>query len=524
MADIQSQLSLAEIQNFKGKYPKQIWSLFFTEMWERFCFYGNRGMLVVFMIEILKMSDAESNLKYAAIQAFVYAFTFIGGLFADKILGFRKSLFWGGFLMIAGSLLLGINAAKFFYVGICLIVVGTGFFKPNISSMVGELYSAGDIRRQAGFNLFYMGINVGAFFGGFVCVWVGEKYSWNLAFALSGIFMILGLISFYLTKKNLGPIGLQPQNITKNKKGKIFEIGTYAFSLVVLPLIFLMIKNSTLVVANFGNHEITLIDAFMYIIGFLALVYFFYEMSKLSWKENRKLLVALIFIIYSIFFWAIFEQAGGSLSQFAYYNLRSELLFVNAYPNSINNSANSVFVILFSAVVGLFWLSLAKRKIEPNAVIKFGLGFLFLAGAFYIFYSTKFFADASGKTSLNIFTLAYLVVTFGELCISPVGLSQMTQLSPKKLGGMMMGMWFLASAYGQYLAGIFGAGMTTANPNASLLDKLISYTTGYKHLAFYAIVLGFVLIIISPLIKKLIGKTNTEDEENITNIKTTIYD
>ncbi|MDR3273180.1 MAG: peptide MFS transporter [Flavobacteriaceae bacterium] len=514
MIDIQTQPTLSEIQNFKGKYPKQIWSLFFTEMWERFCFYGNRGMLSVFMTDILLMTKQESSLKYGAIQAFVYAFTFLGGLFADKILGFRKSLFWGGLLMIVGSFLLGADAQKFFYFGICLIIVGTGFFKPNISTMVGELYHEGDIRRQAGFNLFYSGINIGALIGGAVCVSVGKMYSWNLAFSLSGIFMVIGLITFYLSKKNLGTIGLQPQNISKNKNGKIYEIGVYVLSLLSLPFVFMMIRNTDYT------------DLFMYIVGPLTLIYLFYEMSKLKWTENRKLLAALIFITFSIFFWAFFEQAGGSLSLFAKDNLHTNLLFLNIDPNVVNNGVNSVFVIIFSPLVGLLWLALAKRKIEPNAIVKFGLGFLFLAGAFFTFYYTRFFMTPDGKTSLNIFALAYLIITFGELCLSPIGLSLMTQLSPKKLWGVMMGMWFLASAYGQYAAGILGAEMA-AKPNATLAENLFAYTSGYKQLSFYALILGIVLIAISPLVKKLMGKANDEDKKNYEedfNKKTMIYD
>ena len=169
-----AEITLEQIQDFKGKYPKQLWYLFFIEMWERFCFYGNRGMLTVFMVDVLLLSDKSANLKYGAIQAFVYAFTFIGGLFADKILGFQKSLLWGGILMITGSVVLGISAHDYFYYGICLLIIGTGFFKPNISTMVGELYKEGDARRDAGFGLFYAGINVGALFGGAICVYVGK--------------------------------------------------------------------------------------------------------------------------------------------------------------------------------------------------------------------------------------------------------------------------------------------------------------------------------------------------------------
>lgn len=485
-------ISLDKIQNFEGKYPKQLWALFFTEMWERFCFYGNRGMLTIFMVDVLLMTEKDSNLKYGAIQAFVYAFTFLGGLLADKILGFRKSLVWGGILMVLGSAVLGFSAKEFFYVGICLIIVGTGFFKPNISTMVGELYKEGDNRRDAGFGLFYSGINIGALFGGAICVWVGKNYSWNLAFGLSGVFILLGLVVFLLTKKNLGPIGLQPEHGTGNeKKLKLREKLVYAGSIAVLPLVYLMITNTRYT------------DLFMYIVGPVTLVYLFYEMSKLTAAQNKKMIAAMIFIVFSIFFWAFFEQSGGSLNLFAKDNLHSQLTFFNIDPNVVNNSSNSFFVVLFSPIVGLLWLAMAKKKIEPNAVVKFGLGFLFLAGAFYLFYYTRFFVDANGKTSLNIFTMAYLVITFGELCLSPIGLSLMTKLAPRKLWGMMMGMWFLASAYGQYAAGLLGADMADGVEKLSLTEKLMIYTDGYKNLALYALISGAILILISPLVRKL---------------------
>lgn len=488
---MEQNMTLDQIQDFKGKYPKQLWYLFLTEMWERFCFYGLRGMLTVFMVTELLINEKDANLQYGAIQSFIYAFTFIGGLFADKILGFRKSLFWGGLLMITGSFIIAASPKEFFYIGTCFTIVGTGFFKPNISTMVGELYRAGDHRRDAGFGLFYSGINIGAFFGGMLCVYLGKYHSWNLAFASAGIVMIIGLLTFVFTQKSMGPIGLSPLKDLEKGKRRTYEIATFVGSIAVMPLILLMVSKT----------EYT--DYFMYTIGPITLLYLLYEMVKLNAAERKKMIAAMVFIIFSIFFWAFFEQSGGSLSLFALYNLNNSFMGVTMDPNVVNNSANSVFVIIFSIVIGLLWIWMAKRKIEPNSVVKFGLGFLFLAGAFYTFYSTRFFAGDDGKTSLEIFTLAYLVITFGELCLSPIGLSLMTKLSPKKLWGVMMGMWFLASAYGQYAAGILGAGMATADENASLTDKLIAYTEGYKQLGIYALIAGGVLILISPIVRKL---------------------
>lgn len=487
----EQEYTLEKIQDFKGKYPVQVWYLFLTEMWERFAFYGMRGMLMVFMVTQLFFNEQDASLKYGAIQAFVYAFTFIGGLFADKILGFKKSLFWGGSLMIVGSFILAFSPQELFFIGISFTVIGTGFFKPNISTMVGALYKEGDIRRDAGFGLFYTGINLGALLGGMLCVYIGKFYSWNIAFSLAGIVMTLGLITFMYTKKFMGPIGDSPLLALPESKRKTREIIVYIGSLLCIPLIIAMVQNT--------NYT----DIFMYTIGPATLVYLFFEMRGLTPAENKKMVAALVFIIFSIVFWAFFEQSGGSLSLFALNNLHNDLLGIQIDPNVVNNTANSVFVIVFSALVGLVWIWMAKKKIEPNTLIKFGLGFLFLALAFYVFYATKFFADANGKTSLEIFTIAYLIITFGELCLSPIGLSIMTKLAPKKLWGVMMGMWFLASAYGQYVAGILGAGMASPKEDAPPLEKLEGYTSGYYQLAIYALVCGLLLIAISPLVRKL---------------------
>ncbi len=519
-------MTIDDIQNFEGKYPKQLWSLFFSEMWERFCFYGMRGMLVVFMITNLTMPDGSlmpdktANLQYGSIQAFVYAFTFIGGLFADKILGFRKSLFWGGLLMITGSLILAIDPKTFFFLGISFTVVGTGFFKPNISTMVGQLYKRGDNRRDAGFSLFYSGINIGALLGGYACITIGQSghpWSWNLAFGLAAIVMTISLITFVFTKKNLGPIGLSPFKTkkdevtsyeadavggtnpgevvaikTKTVKAKWLELAVFIGSLAVIPVIMAMVRKT----------EYT--DWFMYTIGPLTLIYLVYEMSKHTWAESKKLIAALVFIIFSILFWAFFEQAGGSLSLFANRNLSDELLgFIKVNPVGVNNSANSLFVIIFAPIAGLIWLAMAKRKIEPNTVVKFGLGFIFLGLAYLIFFSTRFFTNGMGIASINVFTAAYLVVTLGELCLSPIGLSIMTKLSPAKLQGVMMGMWFLASAYGQYVAGLIGASMAGNAEGDSLVDKLITYTASFQQLGIYALIAGGVLILISPFVRKL---------------------
>ena len=251
------------------------------------------------------------------------------------------------------------------------------------------------------------------------------------------------------------------------------------------------------------NNEYT--NYFMYTVGPLTLLYLIFEMRRHTKEEVKKLLAALVFIFFSILFFAFFEQGGGSLSVVAANNVSDKALFglLTLDPNGVNNAANAFFVIIFAALVGLLWVALAKKKLEPNTVVKFGLGFLFLGIAFYILYLLRYFANSEGISSLDVFIWAYFVMTLGELCLSPIGLSIMTKLSPARLQGIMMGMWFLASAYGQYVAGILGASMTSPDKNASNFDKLMAFTSGYQQVAYWSIGAGVLLVLISPLVRKL---------------------
>jgi len=396
--------------------------------------------------------------------------------------------------MIIGNLILAFNPQGLFYIGITLSIIGTGFFKPNISSMVGELYNEKDNRRDAGYGLFYAGINVGGLLGGAMCIYLGKYYSWHLCFLSAALVMAFGLSTFIFTKKYLGPIGSSPIMHLEKSKRTVYEILVYAGSLLCIPLIFIMVKNTAFT------------DYFMYTIGIVALIYFLYEIIMVKERKAQyKLLAAFVFIFCYFIFMAISEQSGGSLSLFAKDNLNHNLLFLSIDPNVVNNSVNSLFVIVFSPIVGILWLLMYKKKIEPNTVVKFGIGFLLLALSFYVFYATRFFANEQGISSLNIFTLAYLLLTLGELCLGPIGMSIITKLSPKRMFGMMMGLWFLSSAFGQLAAGKLGAEMSSIE-NASLMTKLMSYTEGYKQLAIYSLIAGIALIIVSPMIKKLMAE------------------
>ena len=254
-------------------------------MWERFSFYGMRGMLYVFMTSQLLMKDTDANLQYGATQAWVYAFTFIGGLFADKIFGFRKSLFWGGLLMIVGSVILAIHPKEFFFIGVSFTIVGTGFFKPNISSMVGKLYKDDDNRRDAGFSLFYAGVNLGALIGGYICIavangnlwtsFVPENLRWNYAFGFASIVMVISLLTFIQTQKSMGDIGLSPLLHLENTKRKVFEISTYVGSILIIPIIMIMVSNTVYT------------DYFMYLIGPASIIYLVYEMRSFTYLKIK---------------------------------------------------------------------------------------------------------------------------------------------------------------------------------------------------------------------------------------------
>jgi POT family proton-dependent oligopeptide transporter len=277
------------------------------------------------------------------------------------------------------------------------------------------------------------------------------------------------------------------------KKKRLYEYLTYAGSLAVIPLIIYMVSRP----------EAT--NVFMLIVGPSTLMYIAYEMSALNKQQNFRIIAAVLLMLFSVFFWAFFEQSGGSLSLFAASNLNDQVLGMKLDPNGVNNSANSVFVILFASLIGFLWIGMAKRKIEPNTIVKFGLAFLLLAGGFWLFYYTRFFANAQGVTSLDIFTMGWLVISIGEIFLSPIGMSTMTKLSPVRLQAVMMGMWFLASAYGQYFAGLLGADISKKSQGMALPERLLVYTDSYKQLALYAVIIGVAIIAISPWMKKLMG-------------------
>lgn len=488
--------TLEQIQNFKGKYPRQLYLLFFTEMWERFTFYGNRALLILFMVNYLKFDDVKGNIIYGVYQSLIYAMPVLGGMIADKILGQRKSIVWGGVLLALGSFVMAVPVKESFFIGMGIMIVGNGYFKPNISTIVGSLYKENDTRRDAGFSFFYMGINIGATLGGLLCGWVGQTISWHLGFGLAGIFMIIGLITFSIKQNTLGPIGLPPSEEKLKAKTPVGIPGewlVYLLSLLAIPIFILVL--------NYYKVYSYLINPF----GIIALVYVIYTGSKLDRASFLKLMVALVLIIFSSLFWAFYEQGGGSLNLFAERNVNMNLFGIKLSSAAVNNSITAFLVVVLTPFFVWLWIWLAKKGKEPNTVIKFSLGLIQLGLGFYVFVIASKYAE-NGMVSLFFFVLGYFFMTTGEMCLSPIGLSAITKLSPGKMVGLMMGMWFLASAYGQYLAGLIGSLMAIPSETGTAMrptESLSIYTDIFGKIAVVAALCGVLLLILTPWLKKM---------------------
>jgi proton-dependent oligopeptide transporter, POT family len=490
--------SLEQIQTFKGKYPKQLYLLFFTEMWERFMFYGNRALLLLFMVNYMKFDDVKGNLIYGTYQSLIYAVPVFGGLLADKLLGQRRSIIWGGLLMALGSFIMAIPVEASFFIGMAVIITGNGYLKPNISTIVGNLYKEGDSRRDSGFSLFYMGINLGAAIGGYVCGYVGQKINWHLGFGIAGVFMLAGLLMFYLNQKKLGPVGLPP---SEEKLKAIVVPGinkermVYLLSLLAIPVFILLL--------NYYQIYSYIINPF----GIVALVYVLYVGYQSGRDAFAKIIAALVLIIFSALFWGFYEQGGGSLNLYAERNVNMNLAGATLSSAAVNNFINPALIVVLTPFFVWFWIWLSKKNREPNAAVKFGLALLQLGLGFYIFVVGASFAG-NGMVSLLVFVLGYLFMTTGELCLSPIGLSAITKLSPPKMVGLMMGVWFLASSYGQYLAGWIGTLMAIPGEDATGAkmtpqESLAIYSGVFTKIAIVSAACGILLLVLSPWLKKM---------------------
>lgn len=500
-------------------HPRGLLYLFFAELWERFSFYGMRALLVLYMTKHLLFSDEMSFGIYAAYMSLVYVTPLLGGMLADKILGFRKAIILGGILMTLGHFLLTFEHPIFFYSSLAFIIVGNGFFKPNISSFVGKLYKDGDTRRDAGFTIFYMGINIGGAVAPLLCAWLAEVYGWHYGFVLAGIGMLLGLLVFKngLNRKVFEDHGVVPdENIYSDKKmgitkGKLVILGAF----LAVPIFALIVRFH-----QFEHYLVWFVTSFL-------MLYLVYILKQVTKKERQKLLVAVYFTALYTLFSAIFEQAGSSLTLFA--DRSVNLIGLNAAQT---NSINSGFIILLAIPFSMLWTFLNRINKNPNSAIKFGLGIFFLGLGFIIFGLSAQQADEFAKTPMFYLVLGTFIYTVGELFLSPIGLSKMTELSPVKYVAFIMGVWFSANFYGHFFAGkiaklttvsgdglgvfsegifgditkmISGLSTTTITQNGMLFKQLYSYVSVYANFGVITASIGVLVILFSNPIKRLMN-------------------
>ncbi|HEX7861414.1 MAG TPA: peptide MFS transporter [Verrucomicrobiae bacterium] len=475
-------------------HPAGLRTLFFTEMWERFSYYGMRAMLVLFMVDSVRggmgLTDEVATAIYGLYTAGVYLASLPGGWVADRLIGARRAVFVGGIIIAAGHFTLAIPNTQSFFLGLILIVLGTGLLKPNISVLVGALYPEGGARRDAGFTIFYMGINIGAALGPLVCSTLGEKMNWHLGFAAAGIGMVLGLVQFSLTRKHLGGAGELRRDAEKLTSTQRTILVGLALALVLL-----------IVASLFGwlrLNPVTLAQSAAGLILTVAVLYFgsIYLFGKLDPIERRRVHVIVILFLSSAIFWAGFEQAGSSFNLFAErFTARALGSFV--VPAGWYQSLGPIFVIAFAPVFAALWVRLAARKLDPSLPVKFGIGLILLGVGFAVMAAAAAVTVGGGKAAPTWLITTYLLHTFGELCLSPVGLSSVTKLAPQRFVGQMMGTWFLGSSLGNLLAGIL-AGRIKMNTDQLALGD-------FMNMLWMPLAAGALLIFSAPLIKRWIG-------------------
>ncbi|CAA0246468.1 Di-tripeptide transporter family protein [Tenacibaculum maritimum] len=495
-------------------HPVGLFILFFTEMWERFSFYGMKALLIFYLTKYHLFSDSTGNLLIGSYAALVYAVPVIGGFIADKYLGFRKAIVFGGILLVLGHLGMAYegNAAtrsitgeitrddvalQVFYFSLALIILGVGFLKANISSLVGELYEIGDKRRDSGFTIFYMGINLGSFLATIVCVWLGERYGWSYGFGAAGIGMTLGLITFIVGKRSLMGKGESnnPEFLNKLTFGVKNEWLIYMGSVLSTVVFWQMVQ----------KHEAVSVS--LMIAGAVSFIYIvYYAITQLNSKARQQLFALTILIVFTIIFWALFEQAYTSLNLFA-----DRVLDRGEIAAGTFLSLNAFFIIVLAPVFAWLWVKLGKNN--PNTAVKFSLALIFVGLGFG---SLVLGINGSGSAKVAMYwlVLTYFLHTCGELCLSPVGLSAVTKLSPPKIVGFMMGVWFLATASSEFIASVLANIASIDTSNGTALDLNVSkesYLQLFEYLFYTGISFGVALLILSPFVKKMMHGVDIDD-------------
>lgn len=473
-------------------------------MWERFTFYGMRAVLILFLVASvatggLGLDDKTAAAIYGLYTAAVYLAALPGGWVADRLIGAQRAVMLGGAFITAGNLLLAISTSpKGFYIGLLVIVLGVGLLKPNVSAIVAALYPEGGARLDSAFTIFYIGINIGGALGPLVIPVAQNFFGLRAGFGAGAFFMIIGVVQFYLTRKYLGEAGLRAAPIhaaggdhalvPRSKEWLRLWIGVAALALTVLAVSIGWIPMDAL---RLGHGA-------AYVIAGMGILYFAYYFlfADLTTEERRRGVVLVVLFIGCALFFSGFEQAGSSLNLFAErYTDRMILNF--EIPSAWFQSLNSVFIVLCAPFFAWLWIALARRKLNPSAPAKFALGLMLMGSGFLVMAAAAAIVAHGSKVLPYWLLMTYLLHTFGELCLSPVGLSYYTKLAPKRFVGQMMGMWFLATSLGELVAGLI-AGEFDANNVAAMPGQ-------YMHIVYFTVGVGAILLVISRPVKKLMG-------------------
>jgi POT family proton-dependent oligopeptide transporter len=489
-------------------HPRGLVTLFMTEFFERFTFYGMRALLVLFLVAATEganpgfgLSRETAGAIYGLYTGAVYLFSLPGGWVADRLIGQRNAVFWGGVIIMIGNFILSIpGGPALFYVGLSTIVVGVGLLKPNISAIVGELYrDQPGARRDAGFSIFYAGINLGALLAPLVAGTVGEAWNWRGGFFVAGLAMAIGLVQYKMTEKFLGEAGKDPHPTSPEERARGFKIlwGAGAAIVVLMGLM-----SAGMIPVTVGQ----LAEWAFYAMSGLGIVYFAGVLifAQLSGEERARIGVIAIFFLCAALFWAGFEQAATTFNLFAQdFTDRAALggMFPDGvHPASWYQSANPIFVVIFAPMFAYMWVWLGQRNLDPSAPAKFGLGLVLLGTGFLVMMGAAQLIIASGegsKVAPTWLLMTYLLHTFGELCLSPVGLSNVTKLAPQRFVGQMMGTWFLGSALGNLVAGLVGGHVGSSSVEA-LPGQFLT-------MAFVGGGAGLLMLAASPWVRKMMG-------------------
>ncbi|WP_170003551.1 peptide MFS transporter [Pseudopontixanthobacter vadosimaris] len=487
-------------------HPKGLFVLFLAEMWERFSYYGMRALLIFYLVQHWLFSDAEASVIYGAYTALVYITPVVGGYLADKYLGQRKAVLFGAILLTLGHFFMAFEGdggqadpvINIFWMALALIIVGSGFLKANISVIVGQLYPRTDIRRDAGYTIFYMGINVGAATASIICGYLGQTYGWQYGFGLAGFGMLIGLIFFVLGKPLLRGRG-EPKNpaVLKEKfAGLPREWSIYGLGLLMVALCWLAVQYQELVGGVLGLFG-----------GALVLYVLYIAVAKLPSEERDRIFAALFLILTSIIFWALFEQAGSSLNLFTDRHVDRQ-----GVEASMFQSVNAIYIILLAPVFAAMWQFLGKRRAEPSTPLKFGLGIVQVGLGFLVLVWGANSVGVDVPTPVIFIFLIYLLHTTGELCLSPVGLSAMNRLAPAHMASLIMGTWFFASATGNFAAGLIAAatGAESLEGEAATKSTVLDV---YSTVGWTAVAVGVGVMVVSPLVKKLMHLDTLKDDD-----------